>query len=179
LKYGYIRPTVKNQLGDQQLLEHPIDILFTETHGLAKKRTELEHCLMTVQKDDHLFLQSIEVVADSMQQLVDILRLAERDQVTIHFIDEDLTSQQILNLSLLQSAALFMSIQSTFLSHSSTFTLQAAKLQGKDIGRPRKSDENLQQAFSMYDSKQYSLFAIKEATGISKSTLYRYLDERN
>ena len=63
--------------------------------------------------------------------------------------------------------------------HSSTFSLQAAKQQGKSIGRPRKSDKNLQTAFTMYDSKKYTLFDIKEATGISKSTLYRYLDDRS
>ena len=66
-----------------------------------------------------------------------------------------------------------------FLSHSSTFTLQAAKQQGKSIGRPRKADDNLQLAFAMYDSKTYTLYDIKEATGISKSTLYRYLDDRS
>ncbi|RKD27084.1 hypothetical protein BEP19_00490 [Ammoniphilus oxalaticus] len=71
-----------------------------------------------------------------------------------------------------------MELQSKFLSHSSTFTLQAAKQQGKSIGRPRKTDDNLQRAFQMYDSKKYTLYDIKEATGISKSTLYRYLDDR-
>ena len=29
----------------------------------------------------------------------------------------------------------------------------------------------------MYDSKAYTLQQIKEETGISKSTLYRYLDQ--
>ncbi|WP_245983185.1 helix-turn-helix domain-containing protein [Ammoniphilus oxalaticus] len=29
----------------------------------------------------------------------------------------------------------------------------------------------------MYDSKNYTLYDIKIATGISKSTLYRYLDD--
>ncbi|WP_194841493.1 recombinase family protein [Sporosarcina obsidiansis] len=179
LNYGYIRPIVSDQQGIQQLQGLSVDVLFTETHGLAKKRTELEHLLMEAQKGDELFFQNIEVVADSLQQLLDILRLAERDQIKLHFIDEQLTNQTIQSSTLLESAEFFMNIQSTFLSHSSTFTLQAAKQQGKSIGRPRKSDDNLQLAFSMYDSKKYSLFEIKEATGISKSTLYRYLDDRS
>ena len=53
------------------------------------------------------------------------------------------------------------------------------KRRGKTIGRPRKSDENLDRAFTMYESKKYTLYDIKEATGISKSTLYRYLDSRS
>lgn len=118
-------------------------------------------------------------MADSLQHFLDLLRLAKRDQIIIHFIDEQITNQSIQSLSLIESTVFFSNLQSKFLSHSSTFTLQDAKDQGKAIGRPRKSDTNLQLAFKMYDSKDYTLFDIKETTGISKSTLYRYLDERN
>lgn len=179
MKYGYIRPIVSDQQCTHQLNELSIDTLFKETHGLSRKRTELEHLLMTVQKNDELFIQNIIVLADSLQQLLDILRLAERDQITIHFVDEQLTNQTIQKDSVLQSVTFFADLQSKFLSHSSTFTLQAAKQQGTSIGRPRKTDANLQLAFEMYDSKTYTLYDIKEVTGISKSTLYRYLDDRS
>lgn len=179
MKYGYIRPIVQDQQCTRQLNDISIDTVFQETHGLAKKRTALEHLFMTVQKGDELFVQNIEVLADSLQQLIDVLRLAERDQITIHFSDEQLTNEDIQKGSLLQAATFFAKLQSIFLSHSSTFTLQDAKRRGKSIGRPRKSDENLQRAFTMYESKKYTLYDIKEATGISKSTLYRYLDGRS
>jgi len=179
MKYGYIRPIVQDQQGTNQLNDILVEKIIIETHGLAKKRTKLEHLLMNVQKDDQLFVQNIEVLADSLQQLLDILRLAERDHITIHFIDEQLTNKTIQPGSLIQGVTFFSSLQSTFLSHSSTFSLQVARDQGKSIGRPRKSDDNLQRAFTMYDSKEYTLYDIKEATGISKSTLYRYLDSRS
>ncbi|MHA0856555.1 recombinase family protein [Paenibacillus sp. CMAA1364] len=178
MNYGYIRPIVADQQCTLQLNELVMDTIFKETHGLSKKRTELENLFMTIQQDDELFVQNISVLADSLQHLLDILRLAERDQLTIHFIDEHISNRTIQQASLLQSATFFVHVQSILLSHSSTFMLQVAKQEGKLIGRPRKSDHNLQLAFSMYDSKNYSLFDIKEATGISKSTLYRYLDNR-
>jgi len=179
MKYGYIRPIVRDQQCTHQLNNIFIETLIKETHGLARKRIELEHLLMTVQKGDELFVQNIEVLADSLQQLLDVLLLAERDQIVIHFIDEQFTNKTIQEGSLLHGATFFANLQSTFLSHSSTFTLQAAKQQGKSIGRPRKLDDNLQRAFAMYDSKNYTLYDIKETTGISKSTLYRYLDDRS
>nr|WP_318263781.1 helix-turn-helix domain-containing protein [Peribacillus simplex] len=43
-------------------------------------------------------------------------------------------------------------------------------------GHPRKHDENVQKAIDMYQSKKYTLSDIKNETGISKSTLYRYLE---
>lgn len=179
MKYGYIRPIVEDQQGTQQLLNIEISQVFREAHGLAKKRSELEHLFMKIQQGDELYVQSIEVLADSLHQLLDILRLAERDRLVIHFIDEDMTNRTLQESSLLHWATFFTHLQSTFLSHSSTFTLQDAKRRGKTIGRPRKSDENLQRAFAMYESKTYTLYDIKEATGISKSTLYRYLDSRS
>ncbi|PIC64868.1 resolvase [Sporosarcina sp. P13] len=178
MKYGYIRPTVEDQQSKKQLLTSELDKIYRETHGLAKKRIELENLLMIAHPGDELFIQNIEVLADSLQQLLDILRLAERDQITIHFIDEQITNKTIQTSTLLKNVEYFTELQSTFFSHSSTFSLQAAKQQGKLIGRPRISDDNLQRAFTMYDSKCYSLYEIKEETGISKSTLYRYLDER-
>lgn len=179
MRYGYIRPIVGDRQGTQQLLNIEITQVFKETHGLAKKREELEHLFMKIQQGDELYVQSIEVLADSFHQLLDILRLAERDHLVIHFLEEDMTNQTLQENSLLHWTTFFTELQSTFLSHSSTFTLQDAKRRGKSIGRPRKSDENLQRAFTMYESKKYTLYDIKEATGISKSTLYRYLDSRS
>ncbi|RKJ41875.1 recombinase family protein, partial [Butyricicoccus sp. 1XD8-22] len=54
--------------------------------------------------------------------------------------------------------------------------MEQAKDEGKAIGRPRKSDENIKKAISMYQSGTYTLHDIKQETGISKSTLYRYLE---
>ncbi len=179
MKYGYIRPIVEDQPCTTQLINDSFHHTYKETHGLAKKRTELEKMLMHVQEKDEIYVQSIQVLADSVQHLMDLLRLAQRDQVVIHFLDEQLTSETIQETTLLESVEFFAHMQSAFLSHSSTFTLQMAKKQGKMVGRPRKSDDNLQKAFAMYDSEEYTLFEIKEATGISKSTLYRYLDERS
>lgn len=179
MKYGYIRPIVQDQQGEQQLHDISIDQVCKEQHGLAKKRFVLENLLMDLQKSDELFVQNIVVLADSIQHFLDLLLLAERDEIIIHFIDEDVTTKTIQEQTILEITTFFTYLQSKFLSHSSTFTLQNAKEQGISIGRPRKADANLQLAFKMYDSKEYTLFNIKESTGISKSTLYRYLDERN
>lgn len=179
MKYGYTRPIVQDRQGKQQLHDMTIDHVFKEEHGLAKKRSVLENLLMDLQKSDELFVQNIVVLADSIQNFLDLLLLAERDGIIIHFIDEKITTKSIQKLSILESTRFFASLQTELLSHSSTFALQNAKEQGKLIGRPRKKDKNLQLAFKMYDSKEYTLFDIKSATGISKSTLYRYLDERD
>ena len=53
--------------------------------------------------------------------------------------------------------------------------LQAARARGHFGGRPKTDTKKLQQALKLYRSGQYMAREIKELTGITKSTLYRYL----
>ena len=66
--------------------------------------------------------------------------------------------------------------QSDVISEKTKKGLYEAKQKGITTGRPKKSDENVKRAIIMYQSKKYSLTEIKNETGISKSTLYRYLE---
>ena len=56
--------------------------------------------------------------------------------------------------------------------------LQAARARGRNGGRPPKEKSKVKLALSMYDSKVCSISQILETTGISKTTLYRYIRER-
>ena len=42
---------------------------------------------------------------------------------------------------------------------------------------PRKDEDKVNLALKMYDSKQYSITEITKATGVSKTTLYRYIKD--
>ncbi|MBG9774463.1 helix-turn-helix domain-containing protein [Brevibacillus laterosporus] len=55
--------------------------------------------------------------------------------------------------------------------------MQAARSRGKKGGRPSKKEDKVAIAVKMYKSKDYTIKEITEATGISKTTLYRYLDK--
>ena len=69
--------------------------------------------------------------------------------------------------------------QSDVISEKTKQGLYEAKQKGVTTGRPRKPDENVKRAILMYQSKKYSLAEIKAETGISKSTLYRYLENES
>ncbi len=56
--------------------------------------------------------------------------------------------------------------------------LKSARARGRVGGRPKKSEKKIKQALKLYDSKQYSLREIKEMSGVSTTTLYRYLEKR-
>lgn len=175
--YGYQRPLYNDE--DMQIQTAALkncDRLFTENHGRAKKRVALEELLMTIEKDDTIQVLRFFGIADTTRHLEDLLKICKRDQVTIHFMEENISSTQILEMSLEQVLQFFLTFQSDIVKQSTTLGMAEAKAKGKSIGRPKKSDDNIKKAIEMYQSGNNTLLDIKNETGISKSTLYRYLE---
>ena len=56
--------------------------------------------------------------------------------------------------------------------------LASARARGRMGGRPGKDKKTIEQALTLYDSKAYSVDEISKATGISRATLYKYVNLR-
>ncbi|AZV58054.1 helix-turn-helix domain-containing protein [Clostridium sp. AWRP] len=56
--------------------------------------------------------------------------------------------------------------------------INAARARGKKGGRPKVNDKDIKLAIKMYSSKNYSISEIMKATGVSKTTLYRYINNK-
>ncbi|MFL0584837.1 recombinase family protein [Solibacillus silvestris] len=175
--YGYQRPLYNDEnMHIQTAALMACDRVFTENHGRAKKRIALEELLMTMEKGDTIHILRFFSIADSTRHLEELLKICKRDQVTLHFMEENITSTQLLEISLEQALQIFLTFQSDIIKQSTTLGMAEAKAKGKSIGRPKKSDENVKKAIDMYQSGKFTLLDIKNETGISKSTLYRYLE---
>jgi DNA invertase Pin-like site-specific DNA recombinase len=53
--------------------------------------------------------------------------------------------------------------------------LKSARARGRKGGRPRIKSKKINKAMKLYNSKEYSIREIVGMTGVSQSTLYRYL----
>ena len=56
--------------------------------------------------------------------------------------------------------------------------LASARARGRMGGRPGKDKKIVEQALTLYDSKAYSVDEISKTTGISRATLYKYINLR-
>ncbi|MEI4768205.1 recombinase family protein [Psychrobacillus sp. FJAT-51614] len=177
--YGYKRPLYNDENCKEQtrkLYEYQVNYTLSERHGSPKKREVLEELLMTMQKGDVILVEKFIVLADTLHHLMDILKIVKKDGVSIRFIDEGLSSDRILEEDLSTILSHFIRFHSDIIKQSTKLGLETAKSKGKSLGRPKKSDENIKKAIEMYHSDLYTLLDIKNETGISKSTLYRYLE---
>lgn len=177
---GYMRPFFEDPACEKQaaiLGTYEVDDTRREDHSSSKRRHVLDQTLEDLAQGDVLLVSHLYVLADSSRHLIEVLDLLDSKQAFLWSILENIDTRQALPHSFREIVQHLVALQSDVVSMTTREGLSKAKELGKQTGRPRKPDENVKRAIEMYQSKQYSLADIREKTGISKSTLYRYLEQ--
>jgi DNA invertase Pin-like site-specific DNA recombinase len=125
---------------------------------------------------DTIVVTKLFAFADSTRHLVELLEVLNNQKAHIYSIVERMDTRNSQGYSFSDIVNHLVHFQRDVISEKTKKGLIEAKQKGNLPGRPRKTDENVNRAINMYQSKHYSLAEIKEETGISKSTLYRYLE---
>ncbi|GEQ23416.1 resolvase [Clostridium butyricum] len=176
---GYMRPyendlTCEKQL--KKLQKFNCQLIISEDHSSAKKRVQLKNMLNTLNLGDKIIVTKLFTLADSTRHLVEILEILDVRGAYFQSIDEKIDTSNRNGYSFGEILKHLVKFQSDVISDKTKKGLYKAKQKGISPGRPKKADENVQRAILMYQSKKYTLSQIKDETGISKSTLYRYLE---
>ncbi|WP_411843152.1 recombinase family protein [Salinicoccus sp. HZC-1] len=179
MRYGYIRPLDLYDTVEQQKSKiKNTDGLFVEAHAHNKKRDELERLLNeTIHDGDTIIVTDLCILADSTKQLLDIMNQAEEKDIVVSVLNMDLKIDGSSDHSFIRVLNHISNFQSDVVRFRTRQGMTDAVSKGKQMGRPRRSDDNIKRAVEMYMSKQYTLDEIKEATNISRATLYRHLDK--
>ncbi|MFW5434887.1 recombinase family protein [Paenibacillus apiarius] len=177
---GYMRPYVEDEHCDRQMKQlHNLkcEIIVQEEHAYAKRRTKLKSMMASLNSGDKVVVARLFTFADSTRHLMELLEALEAKNAYLYTIHEKIDTATTMGARFKETVKQLLEFQSDAISQKTKNGLYEAKQKGHSAGRPRKPDENVQRAILMYQSKSYTLAEIKEATGISKSTLYRYLEQ--
>ncbi|MFS0725592.1 recombinase family protein [Paenibacillus sp. 1P07SE] len=179
MKIGYMRPyqdDVHCQVQLSQLQAHDCNSILQEEHSSPKKRVVLKKVLHMLGPGDTLVVAKLFSLADSTRHLAELLHHLHSKQAFFHSITEGIDTSCQAKDTFEANVQHLLNFQSDVISENTKKGMYEAKQKGMHLGRPRKPDENIKRAISMYQSQQYNLAQIKEETGISKTTLYRYLE---
>lgn len=147
--------------------------------GTKKNRPELEKLLDNLRHSDTVIVSELTRLSRSTK---DLFELVEQ----IHIKGADIKS---LKESWLDTTTPTGKLMFTFMAGISQFErdlisqrtregLEAARARGRKGGRPTKDNKKIELALKMYKGKEYTINEITKATGISKTTLYRYIKQR-
>ncbi|RLQ90282.1 recombinase family protein [Planomicrobium sp. Y74] len=179
MQIGYARPIEGDINCDKQkelFIDLNCDEAYIESHSSPKKREELKSALALLAPGDRLIVKSLHALADSTRHLVELLDALEQKGCTLYSHREQIDTAPGNLFTFQKIVQCLADFQSDSISAKTKAGLTVAKEKGMHAGRPRKPDANVKKAIKMYESKKYNLAEIKEQTGISKSTLYRYLE---
>lgn len=176
---GYIRPyqdDINCEIQLDNLKKNHCEEIISEDHPSAKKRIQLENMINNLKQDDKIVVSKLYILADSTIHLVELLELIEGKGAFLQSLSEGIDTGNTNGYPFSYIVKYLAEFQRDVISEKTKTGLYKAKQKGIATGRPRKPDENVKRAIIMYESKKYSLAEIKKETGISKSTLYRYLE---
>ena len=184
MRIGYARVSTQDQNLDRQrdqLRQDGCERIYEEkVSGAKSDRPELGRMLDALRKDDIVVVAELSRLSRSVRDLFDIVGRIDGVGAQIKSLKEPW-----LDTTTPHGRLLF-----TFFSGISEFerdlirqrTLEgmaAARARGRNGGHPPLDSKRVDLALKMYDSKACTVAEITKATGVSKSALYRYIQERN
>ncbi|PTY80706.1 resolvase [Heyndrickxia sporothermodurans] len=177
--YGYARVSTKQQdlirqldlLGEYNCTE----ILTEKMSGTKKDRPELIRLKDKVRPGDSIVVESFSRLGRSTKDLIELVEYFEGKNVKLISIKENFdtnTPQEKLMLTVFQA---FSQFERDLIAQRTKEGLESARARGRNGGRPKVKENQINKALKLYNSKEYSISEIVEMTGISQATLYRYI----
>lgn len=181
MKIGYARVSTEEQNLDRQLdilKQASCDRIYEEkVSGVKKDRTELNKMLDQIRTGDVIIISDLTRLSRSVKDLFSLVEQIEEKGANIKSIKESwvdtTTAQGKLMFTIFAGISQF---ERDLISQRTIEGLNAARARGKKGGRPKTNEKEIKLAVKMYNSKNYSISEITKATGVSKTTLYRYIN---
>ena len=178
--FGYARVSTAEQTLDRQLdmlSKYGVDRIYSEKMtGTRKDRPELQKMLTDIDKGDTVVVESLSRLGRSTKNLIELMELFNDKGVNLVSLKENIDTTTPTGKLLFTLISAISQFERDCLAERTKEGLAAARARGRKGGRPKKSSSTIEKAIKLYNSKEYSIAEIKELTGVSRSTLYRYIN---
>ena len=183
MKLGYARCSTLDQNLDWQidaLTKEGCDRIFQEKFtGTRKDRPELLRMMDMLREGDTVIICELTRLSRSVKDLFDLVKQVEKAGANIKSLKEPwldtTTPQGRLLFTIFSGVSQF---ERELIRERTMEGLASARARGRMGGRPGKDKKIVEQALTLYDSKAYSVDEISKTTGISRATLYKYVNLR-
>ena len=175
--YAYILENSDNEeKRNNQSLFQLIEQMEIEDNNLffdmdGEEKTELLKLYKLLKPEDRLVIRSVLDIADSIEDLIKTFSMLTKKQISLCSCEEPFLSGE----DFYNTIKSYMTLHKHFLEKKKQIAYQKAVAEGR-VGRPIK-ESDIKKAIDLYKSEKLTVEQITAVTGISKSTLYRYINK--
>jgi len=181
MKFGYARVSKDEQNLDLQidaLNEYGVDEIYEEkVTGTRQNWEQLTELLGALRAGDTLVIWRLNRLGRTMKQFLPLIK--DFEQKGIHFVSlqEKFDTSTSMGKFAYDVFCAMSQMELDVKSERTKAGMIAAKRRGRICGRKPKENESVENALKMYFSNELSINDIIETTGLSKTTLYKYVRE--
>ena len=182
MKVGYARVSTLDQNLDLQTdalkKEGCKEIFEDHASGAKADRDGLRKALEFMREGDTLVVWKLDRLGRSLKHLIDVINRLNDNKMFFKSVQESIDTASSGGKLIFHVFGALAEFERDMIRERTLAGIEAAKRRGKIGGRPKKMDKKkISLARTMHDDPSNSVSDICEILNISKSTLYRYLEE--
>lgn len=182
--FAYARVSTQDQNLNRQIDKlteygvHKSDIYKEKITGTKKSRPELDELLNDVEAGDKIVITELARLGRSTRDLMNISERLESKGVELHSLKENIDTTTSTGKAMFGMLSVMAQFERDIISERTHEGLKSARARGRVGGRPKTASKDIERALILYDAKDLSVNDICDLVGISKPTLYKYVNER-
>lgn len=182
---GYARVSTDDQNLDLQkdaLTRAGCERILEDHQGGAKaERPGLKAALDYAREGDTLVVWRLDRLSRSLKDLIEMVTQLESQGIGLKSLHESLDTSSSSGKLIFHIFGALAEFEHNLIRERTQAGLQAARARGRNGGRPKSLDVNKRKlAIQLYEEKQHTVKQICQMMGISKPTLYKYIEaDRN
>ena len=148
--------------------------------GAKAARPGLEKALEVARAGDTLVVWRLDRLGRSLKDLIAIVEGLDKREIELHSLQESLVTHSSEGKLIFHLFGALAEFERNLIRERTSAGLKAARARGRSGGRPKALEPSKRKlAVKLYDEKQYTIDEICQMMGISKPTLYSYVEEVN
>lgn len=181
--FGYARVSTQDQnlnLQIDDLNKAGCERIFQEKASSAKERPQLQKLLDSLRENDTLIVWKLDRLGRSLKELITLVNDFQLKGVGFRSLNDAIdttTAQGRLIFNIFASLAEF---ERDLIRERTKAGLSAARARGRTGGKPKglskEAESKAEAARILYEKKEKTVAEIGKLLGISRATVYRYLE---
>lgn len=181
MKIGYARVSTKDQSLESQidaLQDAGCERIYQEkASGKSTNRPEYSRMLGDLREGDVVLVTKLDRISRSVRDLISLSDTLNGMGVDLVSLRDDVDTTTASGRLFFNMMAVLAEFERDLLVERTKAGLEAARARGRNGGRPRVDVDAVKVAIDMHETGCFKVSDILKATGIGKTTLYKYLND--